>query len=59
VERINPEKREEWEAQMMAPLPGESPAVVSDAVVEAEGAAFMAAMGQHAALTGGSDGAAG
>jgi hypothetical protein len=55
VERINPDKREEWEAQLNAPLPGEDTRVVvaSEADIEREGAMFMAAMSQHQILTGG------
>jgi hypothetical protein len=48
VGRIDPEKREEWEMSLDAPLPGESAAAAlpSPATVEAEGEAFMAAFGQ-------------
>jgi hypothetical protein len=44
VERVQPEKREEWIAMLEAPLPGERPRTVTDATAEAEGAAFMTAM---------------
>lgn len=41
VERLDPEKREEWEAMLMSPLPGIEP---SPREIEAEGENFMALM---------------
>lgn len=38
VKRIEPEKREEWEAMLDAPIPGMEP---TPAMVEAEGQSFM------------------
>ena len=52
VERVDHEKREEWELALDMPLPDESPsAYVSEASAEAEGALFLSAMQQHKALT--------
>lgn len=47
---LPPEKREQWDADLTAPLPWEKASEVkpSEAQVEAEGAMFMAAMAQHA-----------
>ena len=42
--RIEPEKLEEWMFMLNSPFPGEK--VVSDQMLEDEGAAFLALMGQ-------------
>lgn len=42
MQRIDPEKREEWEYQMYQPLPGHEP---TEMQLQVEGDAFMAAMG--------------
>lgn len=43
VKRIDPEKREEWDAMLEAPIPGLS-TEPSEAQIEAEGQSFMALM---------------
>lgn len=45
--RIPEDKREEWDYEMNAPLPGESPKVPSRADTEADGEAFMNFMKQQ------------
>ncbi len=45
IQRIEPEKREEWDYMLTAPFPGETE-VVSEFRDEDEGASFMAMMGQ-------------
>jgi hypothetical protein len=45
--RLDPEKREEWDAMLMAPLDPSKKAKPTDAQIEAEGADFMALMGQQ------------
>jgi hypothetical protein len=45
LNHIDPEKREEWDAMLEAPLDG-SRAKPTDAQIESEGADFMALMGQ-------------
>jgi hypothetical protein len=47
LDRLPPEKREEWVMTLNDPLPGESPSkTLTAAEVEDEGAGFMAAMQQ-------------
>ena len=46
LDRVDPEKREEWEMQLDLPLPGEEDREPSEAVLEMEGQNFMAAMMQ-------------
>lgn len=51
IERVDPEKREEWIVALDNPLPGESVREhVSEAAAEMEGSMFMAAMQQHKTL---------
>jgi len=47
VQRIDPDKREEWEVDLESPLPGREKAKPSERTIEREGADFMAAMMQH------------
>jgi hypothetical protein len=47
VERIEYDKREEWEAQLTAELPGREKAKPTEQQIEQEGADFMAAMMAH------------
>jgi hypothetical protein len=47
VERVDPEKREQWEAELTAVLPGREKAKPTDRQLEQEGADFMAAMMAH------------
>jgi hypothetical protein len=49
VERIPPEKREQWEIDLAAPLPGQERAAPTPFQAETEGADFMATMAAHAA----------
>ena len=49
--RMDQETRERWEEELHSPLPGQKKA--TDSMVEAEGAAFMAAMQAHKRVTGG------
>lgn len=51
VMRMDQETRERWEEELHSPLPGQKKA--TDSMVEAEGAAFMAAMQAHKRVTGG------
>ena len=51
VRYMQPDDREKWEMMLTAPLPGQK-AGASDNQVEAEGAAFLAAMDAHKTLTG-------
>lgn len=54
--RIEEDKREEWEAMLVAPLPGrETRQAQTPAVVEAEGAAFMALMMKQEGGPGGAE----
>jgi hypothetical protein len=53
VARIEPEKREEWEAMLNDPLPGEKPAEATPRQIEQEGMDFMAAMQMHSQVSGG------
>lgn len=48
VERIDPEKREDWERMLEAPLPGMEKAKPTEVMIEAEGASFMALMQSEA-----------
>ena len=53
VKYMDPEDREKWDIMLTAPLPGaEKRRQSSEAEVEAEGAAFLAAMSTHQLLTG-------
>ena len=52
VARIPDENREEWDTQLIAPLPGQEAALPSEAQIEQEGMDFMAAMAAHQQLTG-------
>lgn len=52
VAHIDPEKREDWEYQMNAPIPGRE-TQVSEATAEVEGEGFLAMMQQHQSLTSG------
>lgn len=49
VERIDPEKREEWDMMLSAALPGQEKAEPTEQQMEQEGADFMAAMAMHQA----------
>lgn len=49
VERIEPEKREQWEMMLTEPLPGMEKAAPTSIQAEDEGADFMAAMAMHQA----------
>jgi len=51
VERIDPEKREQWEAQLVEPLPGQEKAPPTPFQAEDEAADFMATMAMHQAQT--------
>jgi hypothetical protein len=53
VKWMDAEAREKWDMMLTAPLPGtERRHRPSEGEVEVEGAAFLAAMGAHRALTG-------
>lgn len=53
VQHMAPDDREKWDILLTAPLPGtERSHRPSEVEVEAEGAAFLAAMGTHKTLTG-------
>ena len=53
VRYMTPEDREKWDIMLTAPLPGtEKIRRPSDAEIDAEGAAFLAAMNTHQTLTG-------
>jgi len=45
------ERREQFDYDLAAPLPGREKAAPMDAVAEIEGSAFMAAMMQHQMVT--------
>ncbi len=47
VARIDPEKREQWDIQLVEPLPGREKTKPSDATIELEGAGFMALMNKE------------
>lgn len=47
VERIDPEKREEWDAMLTDPLPGRETTQPAPFQVEDEGASFMATLAMH------------
>jgi hypothetical protein len=49
---MDPEKREDWEYQMNAPIPGREAAPVSEGLAEIEGQGFMSMMSQHRQLSG-------
>jgi hypothetical protein len=51
VKYMSPEDREKWDMMLTAPLPGQVRRP-TDAEVEAEGEAFLAAMSAHQTLTG-------
>lgn len=51
IERIPSDKREEWEMQLTAALPGREKARPTPSVAEQEGADFMAAMAMHQSRT--------
>jgi hypothetical protein len=53
VARVDPEKREDWDNDLTAPLPGQERRKPTEAVLEKEASDFMATMMQHKALTGG------
>ncbi len=50
VSGMNAERREQFDYQLSAPLPGREKAAPNEVVAEVEGQAFMAAMMQHQAL---------
>jgi hypothetical protein len=53
VKYMTAEDREKWDIMLTAPLPGtEKNHRPTESEVEAEGAAFLATMGAHQALTG-------
>jgi hypothetical protein len=58
VKFMQPEDREKWDIMLTAPLPGTEKKIrpPSEAEVDAEGEAFLAAMSTHQSLTGGSRG---
>jgi hypothetical protein len=47
VKYMDPEKREEWQAMLEAPLPGQERAKPTPFTAAQEGADFMAAMAAH------------
>lgn len=51
VERVAEDKREEWDAQLTAALPGREKAEPTPFVAEQEAADFMATMAAHQART--------
>lgn len=51
VERVQPEKREEWEMMLETPLPGLEKAEPTPFQAEDEAADFMATMAMHQART--------
>jgi hypothetical protein len=51
VERVNPDKREEWDSLLTAALPGQEKARPTEQQAADEGSAFMATMAMHAART--------
>lgn len=52
VERIEPDKREQWEMMLTEPLPGMEAAPATPFQAEQEGADFMAALAAHQARGG-------
>jgi hypothetical protein len=53
VKHMDEERREQFDYDLSAPLPGREKAAPAQAVAEIEGQAFMAAMMQHQMVTGG------
>lgn len=53
VERIEPDKRVDWDMQLVAPLEGEETRPPTEAQIEAEGQDFMAVLAQQQAMKGG------
>lgn len=51
VRNMDPERREQFDYNLAAPLPGFEKAPVTDHIAEVEGQAFMAAMMQHQMVT--------
>lgn len=51
LDRIAPDKLEEWIHMLYQPLPGAKPAQVTEAQAEVEGQSFMNFMAAHAANT--------
>lgn len=51
VRNMEDERREQFDYDLAAPLPGREKAAPMDAVAEIEGSAFMAAMMQHQMVT--------
>jgi hypothetical protein len=49
VERIDPEKREAWDMDLIAPLPWLKDRAPTESMIEAEGDLFMAALQAHEA----------
>lgn len=49
VARIDPEKREQWEMELRAPLPGQEKAKPTPFVAEQEASDFMATLAMHQA----------
>jgi hypothetical protein len=47
VERIDPEKREEWDVMLTDPLPGREKAAPAPFQVEQEAESFMATLAMH------------
>jgi hypothetical protein len=47
VERVAPDKREEWQQQLEAPFPGMEKAAPTERQIEVEGADFMATLAMH------------
>lgn len=52
VRNMDDERREKFDYDLAAPLPGHESAPVTDRLAEIEGSAFMAAMMQHQTVTG-------
>jgi hypothetical protein len=53
VQWMDAEKREQWDYELSAPLPGADPHRVSEQQVEQEAADFMATLAMHQGMTGG------
>jgi hypothetical protein len=51
VERIPSEKREQWEIELSAPLPGQEKVAPTPFQADDEAAAFMATMAMHQTQT--------
>jgi hypothetical protein len=51
VERVQTEKREEWELMLSEPLPGQAKAAPTPLQVDQEAADFMATLAAHQART--------